>query len=67
MAAGQVSCVSPSPADRRQPRAQIRLGVPAGFTVMPAGPLTYDLPSLGHYAIDLTVTAPPAPGPVAGS
>jgi alpha-mannosidase len=47
-----VAC-GPAPA-----AGEIRLGVPEGFTVMPAGPLTYDLPSLGHYALDLTVTAP---------
>ena len=47
-----VAC-GPAPA-----AGQIRLGVPAGFSVTPAGPLNYDLPSLGHYALDLAVTAP---------
>ena len=52
-----VAC-GPAPA-----AGQIRFGVPAGFTVTPSGPLDYDLPSLGHYAVDLTVTAPPGAGP----
>jgi hypothetical protein len=52
-----VAC-GPAPA-----AGQIRLGVPAGFTVTPAGPLDYDVPSLGHYAVDLTVTAPPGARP----
>jgi alpha-mannosidase len=52
-----VAC-GPAPA-----AGQIRLGVPSGFSVVPAGPLDYDLPSLGHYAVDLTVTAPPGAEP----
>ncbi len=52
-----VAC-GPAPA-----AGQIRLGVPAGFTVLPAGPLDYDLASLGHYAVDLTVTPPPGARP----
>ncbi len=52
-----VAC-GPAPA-----AGQIRLSVPPGFTVTPAGRVDYDLPSLGHYAIDLTVAAPPGAGP----
>ena len=39
------------------------LSVPAGFTVTPSGPLDYNLPSLGHFAVHLTVTPPPGAGP----
>ncbi|HEU5421313.1 MAG TPA: hypothetical protein VFV41_26750, partial [Streptosporangiaceae bacterium] len=43
---------------------EIRLAVPAGLAVRPAGPLAYDLPARGHASWELTVTL--APGAAAG-
>ena len=43
---------------------EIRLAVPAGLDVQPAGPLRYDLPARGHAGWDLAVTA--RPGAAAG-
>jgi alpha-mannosidase len=43
---------------------QVELDVPAGLLAGPAGPLSYDLPSGGHAAWDLTVRA--AQGAAAG-
>jgi len=41
----------------------VRLEVPTGITVTPAGPLTYDLQPLGYQAFDLTVRARADAGP----
>ncbi len=49
-----VAC-GPAPAGRRDPARRAR----RIHRDPPVSPLTYELPSLGHYAIDLTVTAPP--------
>jgi hypothetical protein len=44
---------------------QVCISAPAGITVQPAGPLSFDLPGLGHTSWELTVGA--APGLPAGS
>jgi len=40
----------------------VRLGIPAGLAVEPAGPLDFDLPALGHACWDLAVRARPGAG-----
>ncbi|SRR5579875_754375 len=47
----------------RPARGAVRLEVPGGLRVTPAGPLRYDLPAHAHMAWDLAVAAPPPAPP----
>jgi alpha-mannosidase len=42
---------------------RVELAVPAGVRLNPAGPLSYDLPPLGHQSFELTVGTGPEAGP----